>query len=80
MCIRDRAERPTRCWIHEASGQVQGHVFEGSQERLMISRLVGEQSLAEWQQIAIDTHLILDAISESVASGGGRVPVKQRVS
>lgn len=77
---RPWAERPTRCWIHEASGQVEGHVFEGSQERLMISRLVGEQSLAEWQQIAIDTHLILDAISESVASGGGRVPVKQRVS
>jgi predicted dehydrogenase len=76
---RPWAERPTRCWIHDASGQVEEHAFEGSQERLMISRLVGDQALGPWQQIALDTHLILDAINESVASGGGRVPVRQRV-
>lgn len=74
---RPWAERPTRCWIHEASGQVEGHTFQGSQERVMIARLVGEQSLAKWQKIALDTHLILDAINASVASNGSRVPVRQ---
>ena len=74
---RPWAERPTRCWIHEASGQVEGHTFQGSQERVMIARLVGEQSLAKWQKIALDTHLILDAINASVASNGSRVSVRQ---
>ena len=74
---RPWAERPTRCWIHEASGLVEGHAFEGCQERLMIARLAGEQALTEWQQHAIDTHLILDAITQSVDSGGVRVPVRQ---
>jgi predicted dehydrogenase len=76
---RPWAERPTRCWIHEASGQVEGHTFEGSQERVMITRLVGEQSLKKWQEMAIDTHLILDAINASVASDGSRVPVRQAI-
>ena len=76
---RPWAERPTRCWIHDASGKVEGHTFEGSQERAMISRLVSGQPLAEWQQAAIDTHLILDAIGDSITEGGRRVAVRQIV-
>jgi len=75
---RPWAERPPRCWIHDASGKVESHTFEGSQERLMIARLASGECLKPWQQIAIDTHLMLDAIHESVKMGGGRVPVLRR--
>jgi predicted dehydrogenase len=63
---RPWADRPTRCWIHDASGQVENHTFEGSQERNMIARLMGDESLEIWQRQAIDTHRILDAIERSM--------------
>jgi predicted dehydrogenase len=63
---RPWADRPPRCWIHEASGKVESHSFEGSQERRMISRLIGDESLEAYHAQAIDTHRILDAIQESL--------------
>jgi hypothetical protein len=45
----------------------------------MISRLVSGQPLVEWQQAAIDTHLILDAFGDSFTEGGGGVAVRQIV-
>ncbi|TWT98504.1 Gfo/Idh/MocA family protein [Stieleria varia] len=61
-------DRPTRCWIHEASGEVASHTFGGAQERVMIAKLVGDASLKNYQTQAIDTHRILDALSKSLQS------------
>ncbi|MGI9473459.1 MAG: Gfo/Idh/MocA family protein [Rubripirellula sp.] len=72
---RPWADRPPRCWIHDASGKVESQTFEGSQERQMISRLIGDEPLDRWQNAAIDTHRILDAVERSVAEGGQRVSV-----
>lgn len=63
---RPWADRPPRCWIHDASGKVESHTFEGSQERRMISRLIDDTSLETFQLQALDTHRILDAIIESI--------------
>ena len=62
---RPWADRPARCWIHAADGSVQQHPFSGSQERNMIGRLIGDESLESFHQQAIDTHRILDALQES---------------
>ena len=63
---RPWADRPARCWIHEASGAVQQEHFEGCQERAMIGTFADlETDLTSLQQQAIDTHQILDAISRS---------------
>lgn len=62
-------DRPTRCWIHEASGQVQSYSFEGNQERNMIKTFVSENTLTDFQSQAIDTALILDAASKSIETG-----------
>lgn len=70
---RPWADRPHRCWIHDASGTVETHTFQGSQERRMISRLVGQESLAGWQQQAIDTHRVLDAMQDSIETGAKTV-------
>jgi predicted dehydrogenase len=59
---RPWADRPPRCWIHEASGKVHSHSFEGSQERNMIARLISDEPLASYQQQALQTQRILDAI------------------
>ena len=66
---RPWADRPHRCWIHEASGKVESATFSGSQERAMVSRLVGTEPLADLQQQAIDTHRMLDAVGESSKQG-----------
>ena len=66
---RPWADRAHRCWIHEASGKVQSHTFQGSQERAMIARLVGDEPLENLQTLAIDTHRILDALQHSAANG-----------
>lgn len=63
---RPWADRPQRCWIHDASGKVESHLFEGSQERSMIARLVGDQPLDVFHTQAIDTHRILDAVHRSL--------------
>ncbi len=70
---RPWADRPHRCWIHDASGSVEQHTFEGSQERAMIGRLIGHEPLGHWQSLALDTQRILDALSESASSSGARV-------
>ena len=62
---RPWADRPARCWIHAADGSVQQHQFSGSQERNMVARLVGSESIESCQQQAIDTHRVLDALSRS---------------
>ena len=61
-------QRPTRCWIHDASGDVEQLTFQGNQEREMIARLVGDQPLDSWHNQAINTHRLLDALQESIAS------------
>jgi predicted dehydrogenase len=63
---RPWADRPHRCWIHEASGKVESHSFEGSQERNMITHLIGDEPLDRFHAQAIDTHRILDAIDNSL--------------
>ena len=63
---RPWADRPPRCWIHDASGKVESHAFEGSQERNMISTLIGTEPLKSFQTQAIETHRILDAMQQSI--------------
>lgn len=70
---RPWAERPTRCWIHDAAGKVQQHTFEGSQERAMIEMLIGEDPIEAWQQQALDTQRILDAVQTSAGRGAEKV-------
>jgi predicted dehydrogenase len=65
---RPWADRPPRCWIHEASGKVEQHTFDGSQERQMIARLVGAEPLDPWQALALDTQRILDALDRSLSA------------
>ncbi len=62
-------DRPARCWIHAADGSVEQQQFSGSQERNMISRLVGDESLDSLHQQAIDTHRVLDALQKSCETG-----------
>ena len=66
---RPWADKPARCWIHAASGEVTQESFEGSQERVMISRLIGNQPLSDFHQQALDTHRMLDALSKSIETG-----------
>ena len=63
---RPWADRPPRCWIHDASGKVESHAFAGSQERNMIARLIGEQPLESYHRQSLDTHRMLDAINQSL--------------
>lgn len=66
---RPWADRPPRCWIHEAAGTVEQHVFEGSQERSMITLLIGDEPLDQMQKQSLDTQRILDAMRVSANSG-----------
>ena len=59
-------QRPTRCWIHERSGDVEQHTFQTNQEQQMILRLVGDEPLEKCHNQALDTHRILDAIGQSI--------------
>ena len=63
---RSWADKPTRFWIHDASGAVTSETIESAQERRMISRLVGPDDLAPFHDQAIATHRILDAINQSI--------------
>ncbi|MDG2224155.1 MAG: Gfo/Idh/MocA family oxidoreductase [Rubripirellula sp.] len=72
---RPWAERPTRCWIHDAAGKVEQHSFEGSQERAMIELLASDQPLDQWQRQALETQQILTALQKSASEGGQKVPV-----
>lgn len=66
---RPWADRPTRCWIHDATGQVEPQEFNDNQERSMIRRLIGNESLDALQTQTLDTQRILDALRESSESG-----------
>ncbi|MGB7326490.1 MAG: Gfo/Idh/MocA family oxidoreductase [Rubripirellula sp.] len=67
---RPWADRPARYWIHDAAGTVKSESFEGHQERNMIKRLIGGDSLSRYQQQAIDTQAIVEAVQESIKAGG----------
>ena len=67
---RPWADKPARCWIHAASGDVEQLQYQGSQERNMISTLVGDENLHSWQNQAIETHKMLDAFRDSIETGG----------
>lgn len=89
---RPWAQRPTRCWIHDSTGAVESHRFEGNQEHLMIQRFIGtagvgdrddlssasenEHPLSAYHRYAFQTHAMLDAIDESTKHGGDEVCVK----
>lgn len=66
---RPWADRPTRCWIHDATGKVDPHEFTDNQERSMIEKLIGVESLANLQTQALDTQRILDALKKSSQTG-----------
>ncbi len=72
---RPWADKPARCWIHDAAGQVEQLNFSGSQERSMIARLISDEPLEGFWQQAIDTQRILDALSRSIESNS-RVQVQ----
>ncbi|WP_442509961.1 Gfo/Idh/MocA family protein [Novipirellula sp. SH528] len=59
-------DRPARCWIHDATGGVEQFPFEGNQERRMIARFISDEPLDVYQQQALDTQHMIDAINESV--------------
>jgi predicted dehydrogenase len=79
---RPWGERPTRCWIHDATGSVESHTFEGNQERQMIRRLIGqgelsgEEDLARFHQQAFQTHALLDAMGRSIEQNSDLVAVE----
>ncbi len=62
-------DRPTRCWIHDATGQVEPEEFSDSQERSMIEKLIRNESLEDLQRQALDTQRTLDALQRSSESG-----------
>ena len=66
---RPWADRPTRCWIHDAAGQVEPADFDDQQERAMIRRLISDESLADLQNQALDTQRILEALATSAETG-----------
>lgn len=63
-------DRPARCWIHDASGNVESETFEGHQERSMIGALLGKSELESYHAQALATHQILDAMHESATTAG----------
>ncbi len=62
---RPWAERPTRFWVHDANGEVQSHESSDRQEQRMIQALIGEQPLEAFNQLALQTQTVLDALAES---------------
>ena len=59
-------DKPARCWIHEATGNVQQESFEGHQEREMIAALISPEPLAPLHAQALQTQHLLDALAESI--------------
>lgn len=66
---RPWADKPARCWIHDAAGKVDQRDYNGNQEQAMIRRLISDSDLTSWQRQAIRTQSVLDAISQSIQSG-----------
>ncbi|TWU56165.1 Gfo/Idh/MocA family protein [Rubripirellula reticaptiva] len=67
---RPWADRPARYWIHDAAGTVKSESFDGHQERNMIKRLISDEPLLRYQQQAIDTQAIVEAVQASIKAGG----------
>ena len=63
-------DKPARCWIHDAAGKVEQATFDGHQERSMVAKLIGDESLVSWQRQALDTQRLLEALTESIQTGG----------
>jgi predicted dehydrogenase len=61
-------DKPARIWIHDAAGTVEKIEYQGSQERAMISRLIGDEPLDEYWSQARHTQMILDALQRSIAT------------
>ncbi|MEM9827510.1 MAG: Gfo/Idh/MocA family oxidoreductase [Planctomycetota bacterium] len=66
-------DRPARCWIHRASGEVESESFAGHQEHAMIRFWIGGESLAGHHRRILLTQRVLEAAKASVAS---RKPVE----
>ncbi|WP_147867628.1 Gfo/Idh/MocA family protein [Stieleria maiorica] len=62
---RPWAERPTRYWIHDASGNVEANESTDRQEQRLIETLVGDQPLDSWNTLALQTQAVLDALADS---------------
>ncbi|MCO8120969.1 Gfo/Idh/MocA family oxidoreductase [Stieleria sp. TO1_6] len=65
---RPWADRPTRYWVHDASGQVDSHESNDRQEQRMIECLIGDQPLDHWNRLALQTQAVLDALTVSAES------------
>jgi predicted dehydrogenase len=66
---RPWADRATRFWIHDAKGEVKPHESSDRQEQRMIETLIGDQPLNRYNQLALQTQTVLDALAESARSG-----------
>ena len=73
---RPWTERPTRCWIHDSTGSVESHTFEGNQERNMIQCFIGNEDLTPLHQQALQTQALLDAIEKSLQQDGNSIDVE----
>ena len=73
---RPWAERATRCWIHDSTGSVESHTFEGNQERQMIQRFISTDDLSPFHRQALRTQALLDAIEQSLQQGSESVDVQ----
>ncbi len=63
---RPWADRPARCWIHNGAGTAEQFAFEGNQERRMIARFISNETLDPYNELALDTQHMIDAIHESI--------------
>ncbi len=61
-------DRPARLWIHDRSGAVQSHQFEGSQEQRMIATLASDRDLSAYAKQALRTQAAVDAMIRSSQS------------
>ncbi|MEL6105353.1 MAG: Gfo/Idh/MocA family oxidoreductase [Planctomycetota bacterium] len=66
---RPWADRATRFWVHQASGEVQANEVPDSQECRMIERLIGNEPLDDFHLQALQTQAILDALDQSSVDG-----------
>lgn len=66
---RPWADRATRFWVHQASGEVEANEVSDSQECRMIERLIGTEPLDDFHTQALQTQAILDALAQSSENG-----------
>ena len=62
-------DKPARCWVHEASGNVEQQSFGGHQEREMIATLASDRPLEPFRSQALQTQRLLDSLAESLRTG-----------